>query len=143
MFQFTAFPFCKLWIYLQMTELFSAGFPHSDICGSIPICDSPQLFAAYHVLLRLPVPRHSPCALSCLTVITFVISECSSVYISFFFFRCVYLFLDYLSLSMFSFQGAMATNYKAVFRAHFFARNHSSNIIPRSHSYKYLHVRSS
>ena len=136
MFQFTAFPFCKLWIYLQMTELFSAGFPHSDICGSIPICDSPQLFAAYHVLHRLPVPRHSPCALSCLTVITFVISECSSVYISFFFFRCVYLFLDYLSLSMFSFQGAMATNYKAVFRAHFFARNHSSNIIPHSHNYK-------
>ena len=135
MFQFTAFPFCKLWIYLQMTELFSAGFPHSDICGSIPICDSPQLFAAYHVLRRLPVPRHSPCALSCLTVITFVISECSSVYISFSF-RCVYLFLDYLSLSMFSFQGAMATNYKAVFRAHFFARNHSSNIIPRSHNYK-------
>ena len=136
MFQFTAFPFCKLWIYLQMTEIFSAGFPHSDICGSIPICDSPQLFAAYHVLRRLPVPRHSPCALSCLTVITFVISECSSVYISFFLFRCVYLFLDYLSLSMFSFQGAMATNYKAVFRAHFFARHHSSNIIPRSHNYK-------
>ena len=93
MFQFTAFPFCKLWIYLQMTELFSAGFPHSDICGSIPICDSPQLFAAYHVLRRLPVPRHSPCALSCLTVITFVISECSSVYISFFFFDVSIFFL--------------------------------------------------
>ena len=40
---------------------------HSDICGSLRICRSPQLFAAYHVLLRLPVPRHSPCALLHLT----------------------------------------------------------------------------
>ena len=31
------------------------------------ICSSPQLFAAYHVLLRLLVPRHSPYALSSLT----------------------------------------------------------------------------
>ena len=43
------------------------GFPHSDICGSIDICSSPQLFAACRVLLRLLVPRHSPCALSNLT----------------------------------------------------------------------------
>ena len=43
-----------------------AGFPHSDICGSSPVCRSPQLFAAYHVLLRRLVPRHSPYALSCL-----------------------------------------------------------------------------
>ena len=27
------------------------------------ICSSPRLFAAYRVLLRLPVPRHSPYAL--------------------------------------------------------------------------------
>ena len=39
------------------------GFPHSDTCGSTLICSSPQLFAAYRVLLRLPMPRHSPCAL--------------------------------------------------------------------------------
>ena len=30
-----------------------SGLPHSDICGSIGVCPSPQLFAAYHVLLRL------------------------------------------------------------------------------------------
>ena len=36
------------------------GFPHSDICGSIRICQSPQLFAAYHVLLRLLEPQASP-----------------------------------------------------------------------------------
>ena len=41
-----------------------AGLPHSDICGSMGICPSPQLFAACHVLLRLREPRHPPCALS-------------------------------------------------------------------------------
>ena len=50
-----------------MTGVRPAGFPHSDICGSMDICSSPQLFAAYHVFLRLLVPRHPPCALSCLT----------------------------------------------------------------------------
>src|SRR2546427_6418891 len=44
-----------------------AGFPHSDIPGSKSVCDSPRLIAAYHVLHRLLVPRHPPCALSSLT----------------------------------------------------------------------------
>ncbi len=44
-----------------------AGFPHSGICGSRPICGSPQLIAAYHALHRLLTPRHPPCALSSLT----------------------------------------------------------------------------
>ena len=39
------------------------GFPHSDISGSMHICCSPKLIAAYRVLHRLPMPRHSPCAL--------------------------------------------------------------------------------
>ena len=47
------------------------GLPHSDIRGSKLICSSPQLFAACHVLLRLPVPRHSPCALSSLNFMSF------------------------------------------------------------------------
>ena len=59
MFQFAAFPFCTLWIYVQIPKLFLGGFPHSDISGSMAMCASPKLFAAYHVLLRLPVPRHS------------------------------------------------------------------------------------
>ena len=42
-------------------------FPHSDICGSSDICSLPQLIAACHVLRRLPVPRHPPCALLHLT----------------------------------------------------------------------------
>ena len=44
-------------------DLTPYGFLHSDICGSIRACQSPQLFAAYHVLLRLLMPRHPPCAL--------------------------------------------------------------------------------
>jgi len=44
-----------------------AGFPHSEICGSLPICGSPQLIAAYHVLHRLLTPRHPPYTLSSLT----------------------------------------------------------------------------
>ena len=60
-------PFHTLWIGVWIHELFSCGFPHSDICGFSDICSSPQLFAAYHVFLRLLVPRHPPCALFCLT----------------------------------------------------------------------------
>ena len=43
----------------------TGGFPHSDISGSIPVCSSPELFAAFHVLLRLLKPRHPPYALFC------------------------------------------------------------------------------
>ena len=60
-------PSVHLWIQCTVTEVFSAGFPHSDICGSSDICSLPQLFAAYHVFLRLLVPRHPPCALFSLT----------------------------------------------------------------------------
>ena len=63
-------PFHTLWIGVWMTGVLPAGFPHSDICGSMDICSSPQLFAAYHVFLRLLVPRHPPCALFCLTFVT-------------------------------------------------------------------------
>ena len=44
-----------------------AGFPHSGIAGSLDACSSPTLFAAYHALRRLSVPRHPPCALVRLT----------------------------------------------------------------------------
>ena len=61
-------PFHTLWIGVWMAGVLPAGFPHSDICGSRLICSSPQLFAAYHVFLRLLVPRHPPCALISLTI---------------------------------------------------------------------------
>ena len=56
-------PSIRLCVHLIVTELSSVGFPHSDIRGSLDICSSPRLFAAYHVLLRLLVPRHPPYAL--------------------------------------------------------------------------------
>src|SRR6266545_2746763 len=49
------------------------GLPHSEILGSQLVCSSPRLIAAYHVLRRLPVPRHPPCAL------TRLISQCLGV----------------------------------------------------------------
>ena len=60
-------PLHTLWIGVWMIRVLRTGFPHSDICGSRIICISPQLFAAYHVFLRLLVPRHPPCALVRLT----------------------------------------------------------------------------
>ena len=36
-----------------------------------PMCGSPRLIAACHVLLRLLMPRHSPCALYSLTYFSF------------------------------------------------------------------------
>ena len=48
---------------MPVTGLQPAGFPHSDISGSFPVCRSPELFAAYHVFLRLRKPRHPPFAL--------------------------------------------------------------------------------
>ena len=48
----------------------AGGFPHSVISGSMLICSSPKLFAAYHDLHRLLMPRHSPCALFSLTFVS-------------------------------------------------------------------------
>ena len=56
-------PLHTLWIGVWIPEVCSGGFPHSDISGSLDICSSPKLFAAYHVFHRLLVPRHPPCAL--------------------------------------------------------------------------------
>ena len=67
MFQFRAFPSYAYLIQRTITEYCSAGFPHSEISGSTDICSSPKLIAACHVLRRLLMPRHSPCALYSLT----------------------------------------------------------------------------
>ena len=67
MFQFRRFPtYCYL-IHKRLTEYCSAGFPHSDIHGSMPAFDSPWLIVDRYVLHRLPMPRHPPCALISLT----------------------------------------------------------------------------
>ena len=69
MFQFRRFPAYAYLIQRTLTEYCSAGFPHSVICGSMLMCSSPQLIAACHDLLRLLMPRHSPCALISLTLV--------------------------------------------------------------------------
>ena len=74
--------FTHVWIY-SLFLLYE--FPHSDTHGSMDICSSPWLFAAYHVLLRLLVPRHSPYALCSLTffvIIHFVLLCQTSLKIS-------------------------------------------------------------
>ena len=83
MFQFRRFPSHAYFIQRGMTGYCPAGLPHSEIPGSMDICSSPRLFAACHVLLRLLMPRHSPCALSSLTCssqspLRFVSADCLS-----------------------------------------------------------------
>ena len=57
----------RLWIQRAVSRVHRDGFPHSEIPGSMPTCGSPRLIAACHVLHRLLLPRHPPCALSSLT----------------------------------------------------------------------------
>ena len=69
MFQFRAFPSHTYLIQYVMTAYCAAVLPHSEISGSKLICSSPKLIAACHVLHRLLMPRHSPCALFSLTCV--------------------------------------------------------------------------
>ena len=67
MFQFRRFPTHTYLIQYTLIRYCRTGFPHSEISGSMLMCSSPKLFAACHVLHRLLMPRHPPCALSSLT----------------------------------------------------------------------------
>ena len=71
MFHFPPFASRAYFIQHGMAGVCPAGFPHSEIPGSKPVCGSPRLIAAYHVLHRLLVPRHPPYALSSLTIDTY------------------------------------------------------------------------
>ena len=67
MVHFPGFARARLWIHRAVRGFYPRGFPHSEIPGSKPACGSPGLIAACHVLHRLLLPRHPPCALSSLT----------------------------------------------------------------------------
>jgi hypothetical protein len=67
MVHFPGFARARLWIHRAVRRFYPRGFPHSEIPGSMPACGSPRLIAACHVLHRLLLPRHPPCALSSLT----------------------------------------------------------------------------
>ena len=65
MFQFSG---CRsLTLRSEFRRMTGGGLPHSEIFGSRPVCGSPKLIAAYHVLHRLLVPSHPPLALGRLT----------------------------------------------------------------------------
>ena len=71
MFHFPGFRPSGLCVQPEVTVSSTAGLLHSDVLGSMRVCRSPRLFAAYHVLRRLAMPRHPPCALSRLIVTSF------------------------------------------------------------------------
>ena len=71
-----AVPPVHLWIQYTVTGLPPAGFPHSGTHGSLPAFGYPWLFADCCALLRLPVPRHPPCALLSLTGVFYTASQC-------------------------------------------------------------------
>ena len=83
-----------------------AGFPHSDIHGSILACSSPWLFAAYRVLLRLLAPRHPPYALSSLT--SFLLSSHFRVFlVSLLFQNCFLRGFFTFQFLLYTFQGSI------------------------------------
>ena len=58
----------RLCIQRAVLEVYSRGFPHSEIPGSKGVSPSPRLFAGNRVLRRRLAPRHPPYALSSLTI---------------------------------------------------------------------------
>jgi hypothetical protein len=64
MFHFPAFPPHTLCVQAAVTAHdMRRGFPIRTSWDHGPVIDSPRLIADSHVLHRLPVPRHPPCAL--------------------------------------------------------------------------------
>ena len=61
-----------LCIQYMITEVCSVGLLHSEIHGSKRTYRSPWLIAVNRVLHRLPMPRHSPCALFSFTFLLHV-----------------------------------------------------------------------
>ena len=120
MFQFRRFPSYTYFVQCTMIRYCRIGFPHSEISGSMRMCRSPKLIAACHVLRRLLMPRHSPCALYSLIYIA--VLELCRLHIRFFLRNCncftllkVPQFIGFaiclsvallLFFSLFSFQGA-------------------------------------
>ncbi len=67
MFQFRRFPTYDYFIHRRLIGLHQLGCPIRKSSDIALAYSSPRLIAVNHVLLRLPVPRHSPCALCSLT----------------------------------------------------------------------------
>ena len=67
MFHFPTFPPPGLCVQPGVTRHVVRGFPIRKSWSQRPVIDSTRLIADSHVLLRLPMPRHPPCALKNLT----------------------------------------------------------------------------
>ena len=63
MFQFPGFPAYDYEFIIRFMAIHHEGFPIRKSTDISLICSSPWLIAACHVLHRLLMPRHSPCAL--------------------------------------------------------------------------------
>ena len=61
-------PHIPIFFSIWCMDFTPCGLLHSDISGSMRTYRSPKLFAVNHVLHRLPMPRHSPCALISFTI---------------------------------------------------------------------------
>ena len=76
--------------YIHITV---CGFPHSDISGSLLTYSSPKHFVVSHVLHRLLVPRHPPCALINLTLFLVLRPKLFKYLQRFGLFSCYYLYV--------------------------------------------------
>ena len=68
MVHFPEFAHARLCIQWDVPEVCREGFPIRRSPVITPVCGLPKLIAACHVLHRLSLPRHPPCALSSLTI---------------------------------------------------------------------------
>ena len=91
----------------MMSEYCSDGFPHSEIHGSMDAFSLPWLIADRCVLRRLLVPRHSPCALCSLTIVSNLVLSTRRKLLVISLPLNLPCFSHYYSISsLFSFQGA-------------------------------------
>ena len=63
-------PPTTLYIQMVVLALLASGLPHSEISGSMLTYSSPKHIGVRPVLHRLLAPRHPPCALSSLILLT-------------------------------------------------------------------------
>ena len=97
MFQFRQFPSCTYLIQYRIhgyESMWVSPFRNLRIKAHL------QLPAAYHVFHRLPVPRHSPCALIRLTVFTDFRSEAVTRFSWFFFAHTCFILRKYIKYSL-------------------------------------------
>ena len=115
MFQFRRFPTYTYLFSIRYVDIVHVGCPIRKSPDIAPVYGSPRLIAVSHVLLRLPVPRHSPCALLSLTFMwsSLFSTNMNSSIINYPISKHAWLFKTvvihaYLSFvfSLFSFQGA-------------------------------------